>query len=116
MRAIGCGRGTELEVALTNNATIARVNRTFLGHGGPTDVIAFPAGPGERVIGEVVISVEQARAQARQARWPVRREVALLLAHGVLHLGGLDDHTARGATKMRGLEHVILDRVFGKGR
>jgi probable rRNA maturation factor len=113
MRTTGCAGGAELEVALTNNATIARINRVFLGHRGPTDVITFPGGPHDRVIGEVVISVEQARRQARQARWPVRREVALLLAHGVLHLGGWDDHTPQGAAEMRRLERLILRRVLG---
>lgn len=118
MRAIGCSQNAEVEVVLTGDAAIARLNRRFLAHRGPTDVLAFPSGepPGEGVIGEVVISVDRARAQAREAGWSVRREVALLLIHGVLHLGGYDDHTARGAGRMREAERAILSVVFGRER
>lgn len=113
MRHIGCPRGAELEVALTSDAAIARVNRRFLGRSGATDVIAFPCdpGPGQGVVGEVIISVDRARAQARRVGWPVRCEVVLLLVHGVLHLGGYDDHTAPGAARMRARERAILRRV-----
>jgi probable rRNA maturation factor len=118
MREIGCDRRAEVEVALVRDATSARLNRRFLGHRGPTDVLSFPGigTPGERVIGEVVISVDRARAQARAARWPVRREAALLVVHGVLHLGGLDDRSPRQAARMRARERAVLSRVFGEDR
>jgi probable rRNA maturation factor len=114
MRAIGCAGGAEVEVVLTDDTAIARLNRRFLGHRGPTDVIAFPGGahPGDRVIGEVIISLDRARAQARAAGWSVRREVALLLVHGILHLGGWTDHTSQGAARMRVAERAILARIF----
>jgi probable rRNA maturation factor len=113
MRATLCPRGTELEVALVDDATIARLNRRFLGHRGPTDVITFPSGtaPGERTLGEVVISVERAREQARLVGWPVRREVALLLVHGILHLRGHDDLTPAAAARMRAREREILAKT-----
>lgn len=115
MRAIGAPADAELEVVLTDDTTIARLNRRFLRHRGPTDVITFPAdgAEGDRVLGEVVISVDRARAQARRAGWPLRREVALLLAHGVLHLGGFDDRAPRAAAEMRARERAVLARVFG---
>jgi rRNA maturation RNase YbeY len=113
MRAAGCPRSAELEVALVDNATIARLNRRFLDHRGPTDVITFPSGPapGERAMGEIVISVEQAREQARHAGWPVRREVALLLVHGILHLKGYDDLAPAAAARMRVREREILAQI-----
>jgi probable rRNA maturation factor len=117
MRAIGCAADAEVEVVLTNDAVIARLNRQFLGHRGATDVLAFPDDPqaGHRLIGEVVISVERARRQAREADWPVRHEVALLLVHGILHLGGWEDHTARGTARMRAAERAILAKALGPG-
>lgn len=129
MRATRCPRGAEIEVALVDDAMISRLNRRFLGHRGPTDVLAFPGepapaaartSPGETasrgpVLGEIVISVERARAQARDAGWPVRREVVLLLVHGLLHLRGYDDHAARDAGVMRARERQILERIFGAG-
>ncbi len=118
MRATRCSRSAELEVALVDDATIARLNRRHLGHRGATDVLTFPAAPapGDRVMGEVVISVERAREQARRAGWPVRREVALLVVHGVLHLRGYDDLTRAGAARMRARERTILTRIGARER
>lgn len=118
MRATRCSRNAELEIALVDDATITRLNRRHLSHSGATDVITFPAAPapGDRVMGEVVISVERAREQARRAGWPVRREVALLLVHGVLHLRGYDDLTPAGAARMRARERKILAGLGARGR
>lgn len=110
MRGTRCPRDAELEVALVDDATIARLNRRHLGHRGATDVITFPAAPapGDRVMGEVIISIERAREQARRVGWPTRQEVALLLVHGILHLRGYDDLTPAGAARMRVREREIL--------
>lgn len=129
MRATRCPRGAEVEIALVNDATISRLNRRFLGHRGPTDVLAFPGEPapqgksdsrGEsamrgKLLGEIVISVERARIQARDAGWPLRQEVALLVVHGLLHLRGYDDHAPRAAALMRAHERRVLEKVFGPG-
>jgi probable rRNA maturation factor len=113
LRAAGFGRAAELEVALVDDATIAAANRRFLGHRGPTDVLTFPAGAagGRGVLGEVVISVDRARAQARQAGWRLRDEVALLVVHGVLHLAGYDDRTRAGARRMGAVQARVLGRL-----
>ncbi len=122
MRATRCPGGAEVEVALVDDATISRLNRRFLGHRGPTDVLAFPDGSrgeparGGTLLGEIVISVERARAQARDAGWSVRREVVLLLVHGLLHLRGYDDQTLREAGLMRARERRVLEKIFGSGR
>jgi len=114
MRATRTPEHAEVEVALVGDATIARLNRRYLRHRGPTDVLTFPAAPGRggRVLGEVVISIPRARAQARRFRQPVRREVARLLAHGVLHLRGYDDRTPAAAARMQARAEGILDLVF----
>lgn len=129
MKATRCSRGAEIEIALVDDSTISRLNRRFLGHRGPTDVLAFPVeplssagrthrgGPGLRspLLGEIVISVDRARVQARDAGWSVRREVVLLLVHGLLHLRGYDDDTVQDAGRMRVVERRILERIFGSG-
>jgi probable rRNA maturation factor len=75
---------------------MARLNRTHRGVEGPTDVLAFPLreGPLGRLtpglLGDVVISVESARRQGREAGTGLRAELALLLVHGILHLLGYD--------------------------
>jgi probable rRNA maturation factor len=92
---------------------IARLNWRFLRHRGPTDVITFPAGDRSEdgVLGEIVISVDRAREQARCHGHPVRQEVALLMVHGILHLRGYDDRTAIGAARMQARAEVILKRI-----
>lgn len=113
MRATACGPAAEVEIALVDDATIARLNRRFLGHRGVTDVITFQGSglPHDRSIGEVVVSVERARAQARRVGWPLRHELAMLVVHGVLHLCGYDDHAAPDAARMRARERAIVERL-----
>jgi probable rRNA maturation factor len=93
--------GAELSILLTDDTTIAELNRSHRGKKGPTDVLAFPmldddepAGAGAPVLlGDVVISLDTANRQAKTSRRPVLREVGHLLAHGILHLVGYDHRT-----------------------
>ncbi|MDR7483255.1 MAG: rRNA maturation RNase YbeY [Armatimonadota bacterium] len=107
LRATRAPAATEVEVALVDDATIARLNRRYLGHRGPTDVLTFP-GDSSPVLGEIVVSVERARAQAAALGHGLWREVALLVIHGVLHLRGYDDRTHAGAARMHRRAHAIL--------
>ena len=82
-----------MSVAFVGTATIARLNRDYLGRSGPTDVIAFGlerAGASTPVIGDIYICPKIAKRNARRLRVPVRREVARLVVHGTLHVLGLD--------------------------
>jgi probable rRNA maturation factor len=115
MRLAGCSRGAVLEVALVDDATIARLNRRFLRHRGPTDVITFPSGDAD-TLGEVVISVDRARVQARRYGHALRPEVALLLVHGILHLRGFDDYRPRDRATMQARADAILARTIGRRR
>jgi len=71
---------------------------------------AVPHGPPEveRLLGEVVVSVEKAIAEARRRRIAPEREVALYTAHGVLHLLGYGDHTPAERRRMRRAERRAL--------
>jgi len=86
----------ELSIVLCDDETIHALNRDHRGKDRPTDVLAFalqegPPMPGaEHLLGDVVISLETARRQARAARRTVAHEVTFLLAHGLLHLLGYD--------------------------
>ncbi len=113
MRATARRRGAEVEIALVSDATIARLNRRFLGHRGATDVITFQGSGlrGDASIGEVVVSFERARVQARRAGWSLRQELAVLVVHGILHLGGYDDHGTRDGARMRARQRTIVERL-----
>ena len=86
-------REAMLSIALVSRAEIARLNRTHLGHAGPTDVISFgfrQVGEHGPVIGDVYISPEVARENARAEGGSVREEVGRLVVHGVLHVLGYE--------------------------
>jgi probable rRNA maturation factor len=110
----------DISVALVDDAYIQVLNREYRGVDQPTDVLAFPLeteehGNEEPALGDIVISVERARDQARQFKHPLRREVALLAIHGLLHLLGYEDETEAGASAMWSKQKELLDKILGAG-
>lgn len=114
LRAEGVRGPVEVSVLLADDATLQALNRTYRGKDRPTDVLAFPQDG--RVLGDVVVSVERAARQARRAGHPLEREVALLVAHGTLHLLGYDDQTHAGDRAMRAAQDRVLERMRFPGR
>jgi probable rRNA maturation factor len=100
----------EISLAFVDSATIHLLNKRYLGHDEPTDVLSFPLSePGaKRLAGELVIGAEVAKAQAVSRGHPVEAELALYVIHGLLHLCGYDDKTAEHATAMRERERHYL--------
>jgi probable rRNA maturation factor len=104
---------------LTGDEEIRLLNRDYREVDRPTDVLSFPLsdhpGPSGSAppvfLGEIYISVETARRQARAARRPFEREVAHLAVHGVLHLLGHDHATPAGRRRMAALEAGLLRRL-----
>lgn len=107
----------DVSVALVDDAYIRVLNREYRGVDQPTDVLAFPLdegdSEGERSLGDIVISVERARDQARQFKHPLRREIALLAVHGLLHLLGYEDETEAGASAMWSRQKELLEKILG---
>jgi probable rRNA maturation factor len=87
---------------LTGDAELQRLNREFRAIDEPTDVLSFPSASPAGQLGDIAISVERARDQARSHGHELGAEVQILLLHGVLHLLGHDHEADRG--KMRRLE------------
>jgi probable rRNA maturation factor len=97
----------ELSVAFVTDAEIARLNKQFLRHSGPTDVITFEHG-------EIVICTERAVAQAKEYRTSVAEELALYVIHGLLHLAGYDDRAAATRRAMHRRQRAILFSIRKK--
>jgi probable rRNA maturation factor len=113
-RALGAvGReGGTVEIALVDDDEIRRLNRAFRGVARRTDVLAFPLEVAEAaggLVGQIVISHETARRQARRVGVPLALELRLLVTHGVLHLIGYDDRDPVEATLMHRRERAILE-------
>lgn len=116
VRAVLDGEGVkdaEISLAFVDNATIHRLNKRFLDHDEPTDVLSFPLSePRSRKLqGELVIGAEVALAQATERGHDVKAELTLYVIHGLLHLCGHDDHDEGSATKMRQRERHYLAQL-----
>jgi probable rRNA maturation factor len=112
-KAVLAGEGVTtaaVSLALVDDVTIHRLNKQFLHHDEPTDVLTFPLSTADTksLEGEVVIGVEVARRQAAERGHVVRAELALYVIHGLLHLCGYDDTTRAAARRMRDRERHYL--------
>ncbi len=87
--AEGVGQG-EISVTFVEAPAIATLNRTHLGHPGPTDVIAFNLAQPDEPLGDIYICPDVARASAAELGLAPREELLRLVVHGVLHLLGWD--------------------------
>src|SRR3954467_15469772 len=96
---------TEISVAIVDDATIHRLNRQYLDHDYPTDVISFVLEAQDgRLEGEIVASSDTAIEQAARLNWPAEDELLLYVVHGALHLVGYDDADPESAAVMRSRE------------
>ncbi|MFA0738010.1 MAG: hypothetical protein LKKZDAJK_001110 [Candidatus Fervidibacter sp.] len=109
---------THVSLVFCDDATIHALNRQFLNHDYPTDVLSFPLNAmtpeGARLLGEIIISVETAERNARRYRQPLERELLRLVIHGTLHLLGYDDTTPENRRRMRRKELAYLRKVTVK--
>lgn len=111
----------DVTVILVDNAYIRTLNRRWLKRNAPTDVLSFAMNLGPDaaysygVLGDVYISVEKAREQAREYGVSFQAELARLLVHGVLHLAGYDHKKPGEARRMRSREEAFL-RSFSPGK
>jgi probable rRNA maturation factor len=86
-------RGREFHCRITNDAELQSLNKQFLGKDYPTDVLSFPSE------NDIAISLQRARAQAKEWKHSVEDEIRILMLHGVLHLLGMDHESDTGQMK-----------------
>ncbi|MBQ7365501.1 MAG: rRNA maturation RNase YbeY [Clostridia bacterium] len=108
-------RPCEVSVTLVDNDAIREINREHRGIDRPTDVLSFPMfdedfDNGEMcILGDIVLSVEKAVEQAEAYGHSLRREVAFLTVHSVLHLLGFDHEEGKAAeSEMFAMQEEIL--------
>jgi probable rRNA maturation factor len=109
-------RGASFHCRITNDAELQALNARFRGKDYPTDVLSFPHRPlpygrgsvtvpnrarkqADRGLGDIAISLDRARMQARQWEHSVEDELRILILHGLLHLTGLDHESDSGQMK-----------------
>ena len=104
---------------LADDRELRRLNRQFLGKDYPTDVLSFPEPGPDEFLGELAISIERAKEQAKLLGHTIEEEIKILMLHGVLHLLGMDHEQDRGRmaraeTRLRkklGLPAGLIERV-----
>jgi probable rRNA maturation factor len=118
------GNPCEVSVSFTDNAGIHALNKKFRGIDRPTDVLSFPlfdyTGESEEppvdelmgMLGDIVISLEQAALQAEEYGHSFEREVAFLTVHSMLHLLGYDHETSEeDEADMRHRQSEIMEQM-----
>jgi probable rRNA maturation factor len=98
----------EVNVAFVDDSTIHVLNKRYLNHDEPTDVLSFPLSEGKKLSGQIVIGAEVALREATERGHDVQVELALYVIHGLLHLCGHDDHEDADRDRMRECERQYL--------
>ena len=100
---------SDVALYITNNQEIAVLNQEYRQINKPTDILSwsyFEQDP--QYLGELALSWEQSKKQARQNGWRIETEVIRLLAHGCVHLLGYDHQTEEEEATMLALEKNVL--------
>ncbi len=129
----GCPYEVEVNLLLTSDEEIHRMNREYREVDRPTDVLSFPQveyeapadfswaeehevdcfdpDSGELLLGDIVISLDKVKEQAEKYGHGVRREYAFLIAHSMLHLLGYDHMTESEAADMEARQSRVLEHL-----
>ena len=125
------GSDVELGLVITSQERVQELNRNYRGRDEPTDVLAFCMIPPAKTtgtdlplfvtppdgllhLGEVIISYPQAVLQAEEHHHSIKREIAVLTIHGVLHLLGYDHEEPEQERQMSAREAEILSHIEGR--
>lgn len=98
-----------LTIVIVGDRAMRDYNKRFHHVNAPTDVLSFPSGMGEDYLGDIIISYDTAKENAKTAGWRVRDELQLLVTHGILHLLGYDDTTPDAKDAMWKRQAEILE-------
>jgi probable rRNA maturation factor len=120
------GLAGEVEVLLTSDAELKRLNKAFRGKNKPTDILSFPTPPeiAAEHAGDLAISLDTAARQAAEHGHTLPDELKILLLHGLLHLAGEDHETDSGEMAARELalrkqfklKSALIERVESRPR
>ena len=99
----------EVNVLITSDDKMRRLNRDFRGKDKVTDVLSFPAAQNGKIAGDIAISRDIARQNARALGHSLTTEVKILLLHGLLHLAGHDHELDNG--EMAALEQKLRAKL-----
>lgn len=128
-----CPYEADVSVLFTDDEEIKQINNEFRGIDKPTDVLSFPANEydkpgdfdkleemaldafhpetGELILGDIVISVDRAKLQAKEFGHSIEREIAFLTAHSMFHLFGYDHMEENDRIRMEEKQNNVLEKL-----
>ncbi len=117
------GKGGVVQLTMLNDATIKKLNKEYRGKNKPTDVLSFSyieenaqmnadgspfAFPQQDLIGEIAISIETARNQAKEHGKTLKEELQFLFVHGLFHVFGYDHEEENERKEMFDLQDEVI--------
>ncbi|MBU6238484.1 MAG: rRNA maturation RNase YbeY [Planctomycetes bacterium] len=113
----------QISLAIVDDPTIQEINRQYLNHDYPTDVISFDLSDENAnqhdepyLEGEVIVSWQTAQRVASENQWDPALELLLYVIHGMLHIVGLDDSSPSQSQQMRERERHYMNAIAGDTR
>ena len=97
-----------LNIVISDNSFIKEYNKNYRNIDKETDVLSFPSDE-EGELGDIIISIDRAKDQAKEYGHSLKRELSFLLCHGILHCLGFDHQTKDEEEVMFSLQEKILD-------
>lgn len=100
----------ELNFVFTHDEELLDINSKFLNHNTYTDIITFDSCEGKTINGDIIISVERVKENAKKFKVSFETELHRVMIHGVLHLLGYNDKTKKEEKEMRSMEDWALKK------
>ena len=104
----------DLLFILSDDESVLNINREFLKHDSYTDVIAFDDSVDEIVSGEIYISIDTVRKNAREYGCSIMEETVRVMIHGLLHLCGYDDIQEKDRKIMLMKQELLVEQIIGR--
>lgn len=117
LKSVGISRAA-LSIAFVTDSEIKRLNYLYRKRKRPTDVLSFSMREGKHlerdrsILGDIAISVDRAKRQAKRFNSTFKKELCLYIIHGILHLVGYGDEKPSALKRMRRKEEKILNNLW----
>jgi rRNA maturation RNase YbeY len=104
--------GGEINIIITNDYELTKINKKYLKRNNYTDIITFDYSLKNEINGELFISIERVQENAINYRVSEKNELLRVIIHGLLHLIGYDDIEKKKIKKMKSMENYYLENYF----
>ena len=101
----------EVNYLFCTDDKILEVNTQYLSHDFYTDIITFDYSEGDKISGDIIISLETVRTNSQKYSTDFTEELHRVIIHGILHMCGIDDKSETASLKMRKAENQALEQI-----